>query len=827
MSLLKSKQLTRNEGYYFPLYNTNGLRASITPFFDGDLKLSHHQYALMPVSEMDLFTHRYSRNVVFKLDGVTYYLNGQTEHQQRDEVFYSTGLLYQRVLRKNPLFELDVWSYVAKDANLELHRVSLKNTKAQAILCDIHTAIPIYGRSADHLRDHRHVTSLLNQIEVHPGIISVKPTLSFDERGHRINKTRYSVGVYSNDLTVKHHVPILDDYIDGGSLDFPKGLHRHYPIGSKLNGYEAIGAICFEPFWLQPGDTLTFLVMIGIHEEESTFMADFVKYQSLDQFEKGLKEVQHDFQTYVSGLSFQWVNPDVSKQLSWVTLQPLLRRVYGNSFLPHHDYGRGGKGWRDLWQDLLALIFHHDAEVKTLLLNNFAGVRLDGSNATIIGDKPGEFKADRNSITRVWSDHGAWPFLTTQMYVNETGDFDFLLLKQSYFMDHFTHYTRQTRKPNQIVTYQGTVLEHLLIQNLVGFHRVGEHGFLRLEDADWNDGLDMANRRGESVAFTHFYAANLLQLSYLVQQLNQDQLELLSPIELLLTPNADLTPYFDCVANFDGTTQKFSSSQIAQVLKTMANEKIEFLRERAFDGERYLSYYDNQGQSIDRHATANLTGQAIALLSQVPTPSQALTMAKHTKKYLFAPHLGGYRLNTDYQTVLMDMGRAFGFAYGHKENGAVFSHMVMMYAYGLYQYNLVLEGREAVMTLLNQSMNDSSEVWVGIPEYFNDRGKGKYSYLTGSASWLLKLLRDQVFGIHMSQGKLNLFPKLMRNDFIKHQASITTYIFNRLVTLTYHNPKNLEYGTYRIQKVLIKQHEHALPLSQTEGDIEVYLDEIV
>ena len=35
------------------------------------------------------------------------------------------------------------------------------------------------------------------------------------------------------------------------------------------------------------------------------------------------------------------------------------------------------------------------------LANNYAGVRIDGSNATIIGTKPGEFIADRNNIPRV------------------------------------------------------------------------------------------------------------------------------------------------------------------------------------------------------------------------------------------------------------------------------------------------------------------------------------------------------------------------------------------------------------------------------------------
>lgn len=40
--------------------------------------------------------------------------------------------------------------------------------------------------------------------------------------------------------------------------------------------------------------------------------------------------------------------------------------------------------------------------------------------------------------------------------------------------------------------YEGTVLEHLLLQNLCAFYEAGEHGMMRLRGADWNDALDMA-----------------------------------------------------------------------------------------------------------------------------------------------------------------------------------------------------------------------------------------------------------------------------------------------------------------------------------------------
>jgi cellobiose phosphorylase len=150
-----------------------------------------------------------------------------------------------------------------------------------------------------------------------------------------------------------------------------------------------------------------------------------------------------------------------------------------------------------------------------------------------------------------------------------------------------------------------------------------------------------------------------------------------------------------------------------------------------------------------------------------------------------------------------------------------------MYAYGLYQYDLVDQGHEAIMTLLHRAQHPDAHLWVGIPEYFNDQGVGKYSYLTGSASWLLKVMRTEVFGIHFHLGALYFKPKLKSSDFIDGKASIQTYVKGRLTHVVYLNPKSLDHGQYVIKKILMQGKAITQPIERIEGDIEVYLDETV
>ena len=109
------------------------------------------------------------------------------------------------------------------------------------------------------------------------------------------------------------------------------------------------------------------------------------------------------------------------------------------------------------------------------------------------------------------------------------------------------------------------------------------------------------------------------------------------------------------------------------------------------------------------------------------------------------------------------MGRAFGFAYGHKENGAVFSHMAVMYGNALLQRGFVRAGYKALDALYRQASDfEHSRIYPGLPEYFDDRGRGMYPYLTGSASWLLMTMVTEICGIRGIYGDLGLQPRLVR-----------------------------------------------------------------
>ena len=399
--------------------------------------------------------------------------------------------------------------------------------------------------------------------------------------------------------------------------------------------------------------------------------------------------------------------------------------------------------------------------------------------------------------------------------------------------------------------YVGTVLEHLLIQHLTGFFEVGSHNVYRMRGADWNDALDMAGDRGESVAFTFAYAGNLRDLATLVRALGQRTVTLPEELLVLLTDEQEvyesvtqktelLRQYLKlCYHTLSGTVIQISSEEIASNLEGKADWLMEHLRRQEWldlgeNGGWFNSYYDNHGRRVEGVFESGvrmmLTGQVFAVMSGTATPRQVEEIAGSADRYLYRREIGGYRLNTDFHELKFDMGRMFGFAYGEKENGAVFSHMAVMYANALYRRGFAREGWKALSSLADTALDfETSKIYPGIPEYFRADGRGMYHYLTGAASWYLLTMVTEVFGVHGELGDLVIAPKIMGSQFdASGRASLTFLFAGKQFCLTIVNTTGQDYGAYGIAKAYVQDtaQRRLLPVTVLDGKAIISLEEI-
>ena len=443
-------------------------------------------------------------------------------------------------------------------------------------------------------------------------------------------------------------------------------------------------------------------------------------------------------------------------------------------------------------------------------------------------------------------DHAFWPFVTTKLYMDQTGDMNVLFEKIPYFKDlqtkrgtaHDEKWSSaygENQKTESGEVYYGTVLEHILLENLCAFYDVGEHNEMKLHGADWNDAMDMAWENGESVAFTCAYAGNMKNIAEYLRKLQEkemfDRIEVAEEMEILFTGDRELyespekkqqilRQYTEkCAHDISGNTIVIRLDQLSRNLDEKADWMMENIRRREWvkDGENgwFNGYYDDHKRPVERAENSQvrmmLTSQVFAIMSKTAQKDQIESICKSADKYLFDRQAGGYRLNTNFHEEKFDLGRMFGFAYGEKENGAVFSHMTVMYANALYQRGFVKEGYRALYTLLEQAMNTPvSLMYPGIPEYFDADGKGKYPYLTGAASWYMMTMVTQIFGFRGEWGDLVLEPKILLRQFDESGNYSAQFPFRgQTYAVVYQNPQKKEYGDYRITEVWLDGQRYA------------------
>ncbi len=859
---LLMKNPVMNSRMYFPLCNNN-LKSYVTPELKGDILLDYNKYLTVPKSTEDLHHCKDGRNVWLSIKdrGIWCCTGSSAEHQLKsikgiddEETEINAGIGWIKLSRVSAGYKIksDITVFIpSNDDTVELVKIGITNMGADEIEVDTFYAVPVYGRSTLNLRDHRDVSTLCNRLIPNPHGVIVQPFMIHDEKKCYQNNTKYAVmGFTGRGEPAAGGWGRMYDYIgENGSLEAPEAVYKNKaPMDfteMELTGEEAVGTVKFSAAAIKPGETREFIIVQGISDEYSDIEEwALKKYNTAEKFDNTLNETREYWQNYVDLVKFEFADQELNKFLKWVNFQPFLRKVFGSSYLPDYGYGTGKRYWRELWQDLLAIIIADPYSTKQDIMNNYNGVKLDGSNATLVGDRPGEF-AHRSNLGRTWSDHGVWPYFTTRLYMDLTGDLDIFFEQVSYYKDNITRRGKGTdsswtpeyglkQKTENGELYYGSVLEHLLIQNLTSFYNVGIHNITLLEAGDWDDTMDMARENGETVQFTAFYAANLEGICECLEILHakgSESVELFEEMLVLLDrldgKNAvdysdfrqkqkRLQQYYDVLdKGFSGRKVKVDIKRLIEDLRAKSVFGAELVRTQEYitvdkDFSFYNGYYTDTfrrlgGKNGQGTVNISLTPQAYLMVLGLTGQDRAREIHRSVNKYL-RNEFGGYILRSDHREPdLIDvMGRGFGLAFKTRENGGQYNHMVVKYMNGLYTNNLVREGYEVFSTLTGLCMNsEQSRIFPGVPASIDSKSaRGSYNYLTGSASWLIFSIITEIMGIKPNLGDLSISPKLVKEQFGEDKKIRVDFVYLRKnMRLTVINEKGLDWGEYRLGKV--------------------------
>lgn len=836
---------------YFPLMNEYGMKCSITPELKGDIAASFAQYLTPATVTEELHRNVGSRNFwlvpennnPWSVSGNSVFQKTQrwTENRDQSEVEARPGVFKLRRKHVDLALQTEVTVFVPHASHfVEMMKVSVKNTGDKTLKFAPFYALPIFARHADNFRDHRQVTTMFQRVFSTANSVRVKPNIIHDEHGHQPNKMNYVVMAFEADGSAPDSVwPVMKDFIgEGGSLDNPEAVFykKHAPVytAGEADGREAVAAFRFADVALQAGEQKDFVILHGLTENSDDIALWEKIYGKASQFDEAQNSTLEYWNTLTGQVSYNTADAVFDGWMRWVAFQLKCRQVFGNSFLPDFGYGRGGRGWRDLWQDLLSILLIDAPSAKTEILNNFKGIRIDGSNATIIGSEPGSFIADRNSVPRTWSDHGAWPVFVVNFYIHQTGDLSILDHKTSYWKDVFSHRSKQRdeqylpKQGNKQLDNEGnivenTVFEHLLVQQLSAFYHVGAHNNLLLEGGDWNDTLDMAREKGESVCFHHFYGANFKILASWTEKMLEEgaeTIELQPEILMLLDrlPGQNAIDYDSPKAKIQLLNEYFEAVRHSVIAKKILVDLIQLradLEAKSAHIQEHLQqnewletsegfgffngHYNNLGNAIHGHfaqgVSIDLASQAIPLISGTATEAQTESVWQSVNHFLKDENSAGLRLCSPFRELDLNIGRITGFVYGYKEHGSKWLQQNIMLAYGLLKAGFAEAGNSLLKVVYGLCVDSSkSLIFPGIPSFLEPGDRGAYAYLTGSSAWMMLTLTTQVFGVQGHFGDLKIRPQI--GNFLfgdQNQLSISLPFQDLRLNITFEikNTKNL------------------------------------
>ena len=398
----------------------------------------------------------------------------------------------------------------------------------------------------------------------------------------------------------------------------------------------------------------------------------------------------------------------------WLLYQTIVCRLFARSGL----YQCGGAiGYRDQLQDTLALISSWPERTRQQIV-------LHSSKQFEKGDVLHWWHEHSGAGIRTYfSDDYLWlPYVLSE-YVTRTGDISVLDENTPYLEDKPMNGKHEVYDVYRNIDKYDSVYEHAKKAINYGLSRKNEKtGILKIGDGDWNDGF--SNIRGESVWLTFFMMNVLEKFIYL----------------------ANIKFDYELIKDYEKEIEELKES----ILKN------------TWDTDHFVrAFYENGeilGSYINKECKIDLISQAWAVISMKSYSDVQDKLKKCLEtadKYLVDRKLGIVKLlypafNNKERN---NPGYIRAYVPGIRENGGQYTHAATWFAKAYFELNDYKAGEEILKMINPISHSDTKEkadVYMVEPYvvaadiYSNEEhpGRGGWTWYTGSAAWMYKVIED-------------------------------------------------------------------------------------
>jgi cellobiose phosphorylase len=516
-----------------------------------------------------------------------------------------------------------------------------------------------------------------------------------------------------------------------GSLARPAALKRARLSGKVGAGLDPCGAVQLA-FDLPEGQEREINFRLGAGRNAAEVQNLIQRFRRADASRAALEGVWSYWNRTLGAVNVDTPDPAVNVMANgWLLYQTLSARLWGRTGF----YQSGGAyGFRDQLQDVMALVHAEPALTREHLLRAAAHQFREGDVQHWWHPPAGR------GVRTHFSDDYLWLPYAVCRYVACVADLG-VLDEKVHFLEgrpvkpeEEAYYDLPNRSEESATLYEHGVraIEHGL--------RFGEHGLPLIGCGDWNDGMNRVGNkgRGESV-WLAFFLYDVLSQYALLARAHQDP--------------------------------DFSERCLAQARQLRHN-----IEQHAWDGQWYRrAYFDDGGplgSESNPECQIDSLPQSWSVISGAGDPPRSLQAMESVDRRLVRRQAGLVQLfDPPFDKSALDPGYIKGYIPGVRENGGQYTHgaiwTAMAFAlmgqserawelFGLL--NPIHHGATAqqIATYKVEPYVVAADVYAAAPHV----GRGGWTWYTGSAGWMYRLLIETLLGANLEGERLRLAPRM-------------------------------------------------------------------
>lgn len=611
---------------------------------------------------------------------------------------------------------------VAKDAPVKLFLLTLTNTSGRT------RKLSTTGYAELILGDLRQKSAMhvVTRVATPPGGCGILATNHYTSSGSPRTAFFGVTGV---------HCSVTGDRREfigrNGSLAAPAVLKLRRLSGKTGAGLDPCGAVQ-SAISMIDGDQRSFVFALGLGQDGDEAESLLRQYLNEEALQHELQQVDAHWDKILNKVQIGTPHPAVNLLANgWLLYQTLSCRIHARS--GYYQSG-GAFGFRDQLQDTLALTHALPERMREQIL-------LCASRQFVEGDVQHWWHPPQgNGVRTRCSDDYLWLPLAICHYLDTTDDSSILEEQVGYLEARIlapgeeSSYEQPgiSTKQESLYLHGARALKHGLT--------FGEHGLPLMGAGDWNDGMNMVGLegRGESVWLGFF-------LFYILQRYGK-----------LATHRGDL--------------------ELAELCREEAEKLRANLHNNAWDGEWYRRGYFDSGEPLGSHQAAECRIDAIAqswsILSGAGDKDRSAQAMQSLDKHLVDDQAGIIKLLTPpFDGNGPNPGYIRGYLPGVRENGGQYTHGAVWAVMAFAEMGNIERAWElmALINPINHSLDSTAaerykvEPYVATADIYAVAphvGRGGWSWYTGSAGWMYRLIVESLLGLKRHGNTLSIHTRL-------------------------------------------------------------------